>query len=196
MKLSKNQIIILLIFLVVVIIGAGVYIINNKPKEAQNQANNLSQTSQNTSTNNTKPESNNKPTMSDTTTTTPKEEVKSLPPVTTASGLIIEDTAVGNGTEVKSGDIVKIHYTGKLTDGTVFDSSVPRNQPFETPIGKGLVIQGWDEGVVGMKVGGKRKLTIPPDLGYGARGAGAAIPPNSTLIFELELLDVKPATGR
>jgi len=196
MKLSKNQIIILLISLVIVIIGAGVYIINNRPKEAQNQTNNLNQTSQNISTNNTKPEANNKPTMSDTTATTPKEEVKSLPAVTTASGLIIEDTAVGTGTEVKSGDIVKIHYTGKLTDGTVFDSSVPRNQPFETPIGKGLVIQGWDEGVVGMKVGGKRKLTIPPDLGYGARGAGAAIPPNSTLIFELELLDVKPASGR
>jgi len=102
----------------------------------------------------------------------------------------VEDTLVGQGPEVKSGDTVVMHYTGTLTDGTKFDSSVDRGTPFETQIGVGRVIKGWDEGVPGMKVGGKRKLTIPADMGYGAQGAGS-IPPNSTLIFDVELLEIK-----
>ena len=105
--------------------------------------------------------------------------------------LIIEDIKVGTGPEVKAGDTVVMHYKGTLTDGTKFDSSYDRNEPFTTQIGVGQVIKGWDQGVPGMKVGGKRKLTIPSDLGYGERGAGAVIPPNATLIFEVELLEIK-----
>jgi len=108
----------------------------------------------------------------------------------TSSKLKVEDIKIGTGKEVKSGDTIIIHYNGTLTDGTKFDSSYDRGQPFETVIGVGKVIQGWDQGVVGMKVGGKRKLTIPPDLGYGAQTVGP-IPANSTLIFEVELVDVK-----
>jgi FKBP-type peptidyl-prolyl cis-trans isomerase FkpA len=111
--------------------------------------------------------------------------------VTTPSGLKYEDMKVGTGAEAKAGQTVSVHYTGWLTDGKKFDSSVDRRQPFEFPLGMGRVIKGWDEGVQGMKVGGKRKLTIPPGLGYGARGAGGAIPPNATLIFDVELLGVR-----
>jgi FKBP-type peptidyl-prolyl cis-trans isomerase FkpA len=109
---------------------------------------------------------------------------------TTPSGLIIEDVTVGEGTVAAAGQKVTVHYTGWLTNGTKFDSSKDRNDPFDFPLGGGRVIKGWDEGVQGMKVGGKRKLTIPPALGYGARGAGGAIPPNATLVFEVELLGV------
>lgn len=105
--------------------------------------------------------------------------------------LIIEDIATGSGQEVKTGDTVVMHYTGTLLDGTKFDSSLDRGQPFETQIGVGMVIDGWDQGVPGMKVGGKRKLTIPSSMGYGSRGAGTAIPPNAGLIFEVELLEIK-----
>jgi len=107
---------------------------------------------------------------------------------TTASGLIIEELKVGTGAEAAAGQQVSVHYTGWLTDGTKFDSSKDRGDPFEFPLGAGHVIRGWDEGVQGMKVGGSRKLTIPADLGYGARGAGGVIPPNATLVFEVELL--------
>jgi FKBP-type peptidyl-prolyl cis-trans isomerase FkpA len=106
------------------------------------------------------------------------------------NGLIIEDIVVGDGAEAKAGDSVTVNYIGTLTNGTKFDSSYDRNQPFTFNLGAGSVIKGWDMGVLGMKVGGKRKLTIPSDLGYGERGAGAAIPPNSILIFEVELLEV------
>lgn len=104
--------------------------------------------------------------------------------------LKIEDIKVGSGSAVKSGDTVIINYVGTLEDGTKFDSSYDRGEPFETQIGVGRVIEGWDKGVVGMKVGGKRKLIIPPSLGYGDQAVGP-IPPNSTLIFEVELLDIK-----
>lgn len=110
--------------------------------------------------------------------------------VTTPSGLIYDDLAVGSGAAARAGTSVKVHYTGWLTDGTKFDSSVDRGDPFGFSLGKGQVIAGWDEGVEGMRVGGKRKLTIPPALGYGAYGAGGVIPPNATLVFEVELLAI------
>jgi len=109
----------------------------------------------------------------------------------TASGLRITDIEVGDGAEATAGQTVVVHYRGTLEDGTQFDASYDRGKPFSFPLGAGRVIKGWDEGVQGMKVGGKRKLVIPPDLGYGARGAGGVIPPNATLIFDVELLDIK-----
>jgi FKBP-type peptidyl-prolyl cis-trans isomerase FkpA len=112
-------------------------------------------------------------------------------PITTATGLTYEDIETGAGAEAQSGQKAKVHYTGWLTNGQKFDSSKDRNDPFEFTLGAGQVIKGWDEGVVGMKVGGKRRLTIPPGLGYGARGAGGVIPPNADLIFEVELLGIK-----
>jgi FKBP-type peptidyl-prolyl cis-trans isomerase FkpA len=111
--------------------------------------------------------------------------------VTAASGLQYVDLVVGSGREAHAGETAIVHYTGKLTNGTQFDSSKDRNQPFSFRLGAGHVIKGWDEGVEGMKIGGIRKLVIPPQLGYGSRGAGTAIPPHSTLIFEVELLDLR-----
>jgi FKBP-type peptidyl-prolyl cis-trans isomerase FkpA len=111
--------------------------------------------------------------------------------VTTKSGLKYEELKEGAGDEAKAGDVVHVHYTGWLKDGKKFDSSVDRKEPFEFKLGAGKVIKGWDEGVAGMKIGGKRKLTIPPELGYGSRGAGNVIPPNAELTFEVELLKVK-----
>ena len=110
--------------------------------------------------------------------------------ITTDSGLRYEDLNEGTGASAKAGDSVEVHYTGWLTDGTKFDSSVDRGRPFSFQLGAGRVIQGWDEGVAGMKVGGKRKLMIPPELGYGPRGAGNVIPPNAELVFEVELLKI------
>lgn len=110
--------------------------------------------------------------------------------VTTASGLGIEDVKIGDGAEAQPGRMVTVHYTGWLTDGRKFDSSKDRFDPFVFHLGGREVIAGWDEGVVGMKIGGTRKLTIPPELGYGARGAGGVIPPNATLVFEVELLGI------
>lgn len=111
--------------------------------------------------------------------------------ITTESGLKYSDVVVGNGREAMLGDTATVHYTGWLIDGKKFDSSVDRKEPFSFRVGAGQVIKGWDEGVAGMKVGGKRKLTIPPQLGYGARGAGGVIPPNATLIFDVELLGLR-----
>lgn len=117
------------------------------------------------------------------------EPLQAAPERMTASGLRITDLVVGEGAEAVSGQTVAVHYRGTLTDGREFDSSYGRG-PFRFPLGGGRVIQGWDEGVAGMKVGGKRKLVIPPELGYGSRGAGGVIPPDATLIFEVELLQV------
>jgi FKBP-type peptidyl-prolyl cis-trans isomerase len=108
-----------------------------------------------------------------------------------AEGLQIEKLVSGAGATPKTGNTVVVHYTGWLTDGKKFDSSVDRGQPFQFTLGRGQVIKGWDQGVATMQVGDKIRLTIPPELGYGARGAGGVIPPNATLIFEVELLDVR-----
>lgn len=113
-----------------------------------------------------------------------------MSPITTSSGLTYEELVVGDGETAAIGQNVSVHYTGWLSDGTRFDSSRDRNEPFEFPLGAGYVIRGWDEGVQGMRVGGVRRLTIPPGLGYGARGAGEAIPPHATLVFEIELLEI------
>ena len=113
-----------------------------------------------------------------------------MPSTTTPSGLIIEELVLGEGTVAAAGQSVTVHYTGWLTSGTKFDSSKDRDDPFVFPLGAGRVIRGWDEGVQGMQVGGTRKLTIPPELGYGARGAAGVIPPDATLVFEVELLGI------
>ena len=110
--------------------------------------------------------------------------------IKTTSGLMIEDLVVGTGSAAGAGQQVSVHYTGWLMNGTKFDSSKDRGRAFQFSLGKGEVIRGWDEGVAGMKIGGKRTLTIPPAYGYGARGAGGVIPPNATLIFDVELLGV------
>ena len=108
----------------------------------------------------------------------------------TDSGLKYEEITSGDGATAAKGHTVSVHYTGWLTDGTKFDSSKDRNDPFKFRLGAGQVIRGWDEGVSGMNIGGTRKLTIPPNLGYGASGAGGVIPPNATLVFEVELLEI------
>jgi peptidylprolyl isomerase len=128
-------------------------------------------------------------------TTHDEASAQSAKPVTTASGLQMIDTQPGTGAQPKQGQTAVVHYTGYLNNngakGKKFDSSVDRGTPFEFPVGAGRVIKGWDEGVATMKVGGKRTLIVPPQLGYGDRGAGGVIPPNATLIFDVELLGVK-----
>lgn len=119
------------------------------------------------------------------------KKAKASKVVTTASGLKYEVLKKGTGPVATAGHTVSVHYTGWLTNGTKFDSSVDRGQPFQFSLGAGQVIKGWDEGVAGMKVGEKRKLTIPSDLGYGSRGAGNVIPPDATLIFDVELLGIQ-----
>jgi FKBP-type peptidyl-prolyl cis-trans isomerase len=126
---------------------------------------------------------------------TPGPELPTAPPapkiVATDSGLKYQELKVGTGDEAKAGATLEVHYTGWLKDGKKFDSSVDRNASFSFKLGAGMVIKGWDEGLVGMKVGGKRKLIIPPQLGYGERGAGDVVPPNAEMIFEVELLKIK-----
>ena len=119
------------------------------------------------------------------------EDASSISVITTPSGLQYKDLVVGTGETAKAGDTAVVHYTGWLEDGTKFDSSVDRGVPFDFVIGQGRVIKGWDEGVASMKVGGKRELTIPPDLAYGDRGIGDVIPPGATLIFEVELIEIR-----
>jgi peptidyl-prolyl cis-trans isomerase A (cyclophilin A) len=109
----------------------------------------------------------------------------------TASGLEYIEVEAGTGAQAQAGKTVSVHYTGKFPDGKVFDSSISRGEPISFPLGKGNVIKGWDEGIALMKVGGKAQLIIPPELGYGERGAGGVIPPNATLVFDVELVDVK-----
>ena len=121
----------------------------------------------------------------------PAQEKKEAKIVKTESGLKYEELKEGAGDAAKKGDTVEVHYTGWLKDGKKFDSSLDRNEPFAFKLGAGMVIKGWDEGVQGIKVGGKRKLYIPPELGYGKKGAGGVIPPDADLIFEVELLKIK-----
>ena len=131
-------------------------------------------------------------TVASTPSSTPKKTTTGASKVvTTSSGLKYTELKVGSGATPKTGQTVSVHYTGTLENGTKFDSSRDRGVPFEFPIGTGQVIKGWDEGISTMKVGGRRQLIIPPELGYGAGGAGGVIPPNATLIFDVELLDVK-----
>lgn len=120
----------------------------------------------------------------------PASSASAEPEKPAVTELVKEDLTPGKGAEAKPGDTVKVHYTGTLLNGKKFDSSLDRNEPFEFKLGAGAVIKGWDEGVVGMKVGGKRKLTIPSDMGYGKSGSPPKIPPNSPLVFEVELLEI------
>ncbi len=122
----------------------------------------------------------------------PMTQAEATKEVTTESGLKYTDVKMGDGTQAKAGDTVEVHYTGTLENGKKFDSSRDRGTPLVFRVGVGQVIKGWDEGIAGMKVGGQRKLVIPPDLGYGANGAGGVIPPNAILIFDVELVGIKP----
>ncbi len=121
----------------------------------------------------------------------PAPSGESISEVPAPAELVKEDVLVGKGREAKNGDHVVVNYTGTLTDGTKFDSSLDRNEPFDFTLGAGMVIKGWDQGVLGMKVGGKRRLTIPSQLGYGERGSPPKIPPNATLVFDVELVAIK-----
>ena len=121
----------------------------------------------------------------------PEEKISDNSPA--SNELIKEDISVGQGKEVTSGDTVKVHYVGTLTNGEKFDSSIDRGQPFEFTVGSGSVIEGWEKGILGMKVGGKRKLLIPPEIGYGQYGSPPKIPGNATLIFEIDLLEISNA---
>ncbi len=188
MKLTPT--IIISVITGLVLVSGLVYAVINQPKDSSTTQNTTQVANEGSSE--TKPKTTAESKSTQSTNPTNSKSMTPTPPsanaITMPNGLIIDDTLKGTGEEVQNLDTVTIHYTGMLTDGTVFDSSIPKGQPFTTKIGIGQVIQGWEEGIIGMKVGGKRTLTIPSELGYGARGAGSAIPPNATLIFELELL--------
>ena len=168
--MSQNKIgtVILILFLLAGVIGVGYLFMN--PNIAKNQLETKSQSSA---------------------AAISEVQSKATKPAEDVKELKIDDLKVGEGVEVKSGDTISINYKGTLLDGTEFDSSYKRNKPFETKIGVGQVIQGWDQGILGLKVGGKRKLTIPSSLGYGPKGSGASIPPNAGLVFEVELMSIK-----
>ncbi len=163
------------LFLIFLVLAGGIYIFSSKNSNNQPLASSF-------------------PSATITPSTAPvatSSATKAVKTITTMDGLKIEDEVMGTGTEATAGHKITVNYSGTLTDGTKFDSSYDRGTPFTFNLGAGEVIKGWDEGFTGMKVGGKRKLTIPPELGYGANGAGGAIPPNATLIFEVELLKVE-----
>lgn len=165
--------VILSLILVVVIIAVFVYLNSRKKQAVSTEVENITQ---------------------DATIGKDSEEIKPSSPseqIMEVEELKIEDLQGGSGDEVRVGDTVLVHYSGFLTNGTKFDSSLDRNEPFSFTIGEGSVIQGWEQGLVGMRIGGKRKLIIPPDLAYGNQGAGNVIPPNATLVFEIELLQIK-----
>jgi peptidylprolyl isomerase len=190
--MSKNIIPLLIVLVVILIGGLAIYFIMN-PKNIDtsglntNTNGNITTTPANSTTQNPQGTGQVSPTAVETSPTVTPVIINSK---TFDDGLKIEDEKIGDGPEVKSGDNISINYLGTLENGQKFDSSYDRGQPFETQIGVGQVIKGWDEGVVGMKVGGKRRLTIPASLGYGAQAAGS-IPANSTLIFEVELMGIK-----
>lgn len=176
--MSKNLIPLLIVSTAIFIGGLGIYLLLNQQTQVQSDLNlNISPNPTNVIINN----QNTKP--------VPTLNMDNF--LATTSGLKIKDEVIGSGTEVKAGDTVTVNYLGTLENGTKFDSSYDRNAPFTTQIGVGSVIKGWDEGIVGMRVGGKRKLIIPSSLGYGEQGAGDLIPPNTTLVFEIELLSIK-----
>ncbi len=175
--MSKNAFPLLIVLAVVFIGATGIFLLSNQKTQTPELNVNPTPLPTNAIINNPTPQATGGESMDNFTTT--------------QDGLKIQDLIIGTGQEVKSGDTVTVNYLGTLENGTKFDSSYDRNQPFTTQIGVGQVIKGWDEGIVGMKVGGKRKLVIPSSLGYGEQGAGSSIPPNATLIFEVELLEVK-----
>lgn len=181
-KSNAKSYLLVTIFLLVLAVGGGIYVVSSNKVQPQNST--LPASAISTPTGQTNPPS---ATVLPTTASIPQETTSAL---TMDNGLKIEDEVVGNGVEAVSGKKVTVNYVGNLTDGTKFDSSYDHGTPFSFNLGAGEVIPGWDQGVAGMKVGGKRKLTIPPSLGYGAQGAGP-IPANSTLIFEVELLGVE-----
>ena len=182
--MSRNLIPLVIILFVIIGGISGVFFLVN-PKEQNNSNINLTPVAYKTQSPTPVPTS-----VIITPTVAPETSGASSSATTMPDGLQIQDITIGTGDQVKSGDTVTVNYLGTLVDGTKFDSSYDRNTPFTTQIGVGQVIRGWDEGIVGMKTGGKRRLVVPAQLGYGSQSVGG-IPPNSTLIFEVELVSVK-----